>query len=216
MGDVEPVSADARDAEAGGECAVCVCVHIRPLVRPELLEGCQECLSVTHGQPQARSRTRAQICASAGARLLSARACRSVLGSTRSRSTMCMAATAARARSCCTKSASSRSWRACSQASTPPAWRTARRAGALVQRARSAHRLSACRGGAPSVPLPPRQCLQGDLGFSERLASLVRLAQSGARLSPARHAEQCQPRRRARGRRTRWAAPSRRTAGRAA
>ncbi len=63
MGDAEPAGADPRDADGGGECAVCVCVHIRPLVAPELLEGCQECLSVTPGQPQARPCTRAQICA---------------------------------------------------------------------------------------------------------------------------------------------------------
>ena len=43
------------DADAGGEeCAVCVCVHIRPLIEQEALEGCQECLRVTPGQPQAR------------------------------------------------------------------------------------------------------------------------------------------------------------------
>lgn len=34
--------------------AVCVAVHIRPLVESELAEGCQPCLTVTPGQPQAR------------------------------------------------------------------------------------------------------------------------------------------------------------------
>jgi hypothetical protein len=63
MGDAEPAGADPRDADGGDECAVCVCVHIRPLVAPELLEGCQECLSVTPGQPQARPCAHAQICA---------------------------------------------------------------------------------------------------------------------------------------------------------
>ena len=33
--------------------AVCVAVHIRPLVESEHAEGCQTCLSVTPGQPQA-------------------------------------------------------------------------------------------------------------------------------------------------------------------
>ena len=33
--------------------AVCVAVHIRPLVAAELAEGCQPCLTITPGQPQA-------------------------------------------------------------------------------------------------------------------------------------------------------------------
>ena len=32
--------------------AVCVAVHIRPLVDAELAQGCQPCLTVTPGQPQ--------------------------------------------------------------------------------------------------------------------------------------------------------------------
>lgn len=32
--------------------AVCVAVHIRPLVDSELAQGCQPCLTVTPGQPQ--------------------------------------------------------------------------------------------------------------------------------------------------------------------
>ncbi|KAK9835062.1 hypothetical protein WJX81_008045 [Elliptochloris bilobata] len=54
MEELEAVSAEpsARDAEAGEECAVCVCVHVRPLIEQEVLEGCQECLKVTPGQPQ--------------------------------------------------------------------------------------------------------------------------------------------------------------------
>ena len=57
MEEVQAARADAAgpDADAGGEeCAVCVCVHIRPLIEQEALEGCQECLRVTPGQPQAR------------------------------------------------------------------------------------------------------------------------------------------------------------------
>ena len=57
MEGVEAARADAAapDADAGGEeCAVCVCVHVRPLIEQEALEGCQECLRVTPGQPQAR------------------------------------------------------------------------------------------------------------------------------------------------------------------
>jgi hypothetical protein len=40
-------------SQEGGSDAVCVAVHIRPLVESELAEGCQTCLSVTPGQPQA-------------------------------------------------------------------------------------------------------------------------------------------------------------------
>lgn len=40
-----------RDA-AGGDDAVCVAVHMRPLVAKELEEGCLPCLEVTPGEPQ--------------------------------------------------------------------------------------------------------------------------------------------------------------------
>ncbi|GMH44881.1 hypothetical protein BSKO_12838 [Bryopsis sp. KO-2023] len=36
----------------GEECSVCVAVNIRPLIGQEIVEGCQECLNVTPGQPQ--------------------------------------------------------------------------------------------------------------------------------------------------------------------
>ena len=42
--------------------AVCVAVHIRPLVQSELAEGCQTCLGVTPGQPQARASISADAC----------------------------------------------------------------------------------------------------------------------------------------------------------
>ncbi len=45
----------AGQSQEGGSDAVCVAVHIRPLVESELAEGCQTCLSVTPGQPQARN-----------------------------------------------------------------------------------------------------------------------------------------------------------------
>ena len=42
--------------------AVCVAVHIRPLVQSELAEGCQMCLSVTPGRPQASSHPSGHLC----------------------------------------------------------------------------------------------------------------------------------------------------------
>eukprot|EP00887_Chlorella_sp_A99_P003111 scaffold9.g3111.t1 len=41
-------------ASGGGDDAVCVAVHMRPLVDKELDEGCLPCLTVTPGEPQAR------------------------------------------------------------------------------------------------------------------------------------------------------------------
>ena len=49
----------AEGARGGGapeeECSVCVAVHVRPLIDIELVDGCQECLKVTPGVPQASS-----------------------------------------------------------------------------------------------------------------------------------------------------------------
>ena len=42
-----PIPAPESNADA-----VCVAVHIRPLVDAELAQGCQPCLNVTPGQPQ--------------------------------------------------------------------------------------------------------------------------------------------------------------------
>ena len=53
------VTEEPEALEQPGTDAVCVAVHIRPLVPSELAEGCQPCLAVTPGQPQARS----QLCA---------------------------------------------------------------------------------------------------------------------------------------------------------
>ena len=52
------VTEEPQAVEQPGTDAVCVAVHIRPLVPSELAEGCQPCLAVTPGQPQARS----QLC----------------------------------------------------------------------------------------------------------------------------------------------------------
>eukprot|EP00803_Ostreobium_quekettii_P004619 evm.model.scf_3423.1 EVM.evm.TU.scf_3423.1 scf_3423:4192-12887(+) len=42
-----------RDAgQEGEDCAVCVAVHIRPLIDSEIVAGCQACLKVTPGAPQ--------------------------------------------------------------------------------------------------------------------------------------------------------------------
>ena len=49
-------------AEEQASDAVCVAVHIRPLVQSELVEGCQTCLEVTPGQPQARLSISADAC----------------------------------------------------------------------------------------------------------------------------------------------------------
>ena len=215
MGDAEPASADPRDAEGGGECAVCVCVHIRPLVAPELLEGCQECLSVTPGQPQARPCTRAQICALA----------------------LVSSAEGPRVQVCAGPhsftfdhvyggggggASPELLYEECIQPlvaglfagfnATCLAYGQARR-GAPATRALSSKALLCAIGG---LHMPPRQCLPGDLRTSELRLGLVTLALSSARPLPGRHAECTCLRRRARGRRTPWGAPSRRTAGRAA
>lgn len=49
----QDVAAPSPASESSHD-AVCVAVHIRPLVDAELAEGCQPCLTVTPGQPQAR------------------------------------------------------------------------------------------------------------------------------------------------------------------
>ena len=56
-----PGPGPGRAGPAPGEeasCAVCVAVHIRPLIDDEIVEGFQECLHVTPGQPQVRPRAR--------------------------------------------------------------------------------------------------------------------------------------------------------------
>ena len=47
----QDVAAASPAIEANAD-AVCVAVHIRPLVDAELAQGCQPCLTVTPGQPQ--------------------------------------------------------------------------------------------------------------------------------------------------------------------
>lgn len=48
---IQDVIAPSPTPESNAD-AVCVAVHIRPLVDAELAQGCQPCLTVTPGQPQ--------------------------------------------------------------------------------------------------------------------------------------------------------------------
>ena len=48
----QDVGPSSPAAESSAD-AVCVAVHIRPLVAAEMAEGCQPCLTITPGQPQA-------------------------------------------------------------------------------------------------------------------------------------------------------------------
>jgi len=44
--------APAAVGEAEAECNVCVAVHVRPLIDPEIEQGCSEIIGITSGRPQ--------------------------------------------------------------------------------------------------------------------------------------------------------------------
>ena len=55
MATIEQDVAAPSPAPESNADAVCVAVHIRPLVDAEVAQGCQPCLHVTPGQPQVAS-----------------------------------------------------------------------------------------------------------------------------------------------------------------